>query len=82
MLMMFERMLQEQWTMTELGVATDHLIQRNGQFDGQDVSHYMRDYKVKMVCWVSEALRISTFSRIATNDLQEKIQELRGANTT
>ena len=83
MLMMFERMLQEQRTMTELGAAIDRLIQNNGQFDGRDVSHYMRDYKAEMVrCGVSEALRISTFSRIATDDLQEKIQELRKANTT
>jgi cell pole-organizing protein PopZ len=57
MLMMFERMLQEQRTMTELGAAIDRLIQRNGQFDGRDVSHNMQDYKAEMVsCGVSEML--------------------------
>ena len=83
MLTMFERILQEQRTMTELGVAIDRLIQRNGPFDGRDVSRYMHDYKAEMVhCGVSEALRVSSFSRIATDVLQEKIQELREANTT
>ena len=83
MLTMFERILQEQRTMTELGAAIDRLIQRNGPFDGRDVSRYMRDYKAEMVrCGVSEALRVSAFSRIATDGLQEKIQDLQETNTT
>ena len=38
MMMMFERMLQEQRAMTEIAASVERLVQRNGQFNGKDVS--------------------------------------------
>ena len=49
MMMMFERMLQEQWEMSEITTVVQRLVQRNGQFEGKDVSHYLRDYKAEML---------------------------------
>ena len=46
MMMMFERMLQEQREMLEITTVVQRLVQRNGQFNGKDVSGYLRDYKV------------------------------------
>ena len=45
MMAMFERMLQEQRTMSEIAAAVERLVQQNGQFNGKDVSRYLRDYK-------------------------------------
>ena len=49
MMTMFVRMLQEQFEKSEVAVAVERLVQRNGQFDGKDVSRYLRDYKVEML---------------------------------
>ena len=49
MMMMFERMLQEQRSMSEIVAVVERLVQRNGQFNSKDVSHYLRDYKVEML---------------------------------
>jgi hypothetical protein len=38
MMVLFERMLQEQHSMSEIAVAVEQLVQRNGQFNGKDVS--------------------------------------------
>ena len=44
MMAMFERMLQEQRAMSKIVVVVERLVQRNGQFNGKDVSRYLRDY--------------------------------------
>ena len=49
MKMMFERMLQEQRAMSKIAAAVERLVQRNGQFNRKDVSHYLRDYKAEML---------------------------------
>ena len=49
MMMMFERMLQEQRSMSEIAAAVERLVQRNGQFNGKDVSHYLWDYRAEML---------------------------------
>ena len=55
MMMMFERMLQEQRAMSEIVAIVERLVQRNGQFNGRDVSQYLRDYKAEMLrCGISE----------------------------
>ena len=43
MMMMFEQMLQEQRPMSEVATAIERLGKWNGQFDGKDVSRYLRD---------------------------------------
>mgnify|MGYP006878820739 CR=1 FL=1 len=48
-MMMFERMVQEQLAMPEVGTAVDQLVQRLGQFNGKDVSCYLHDYKSEML---------------------------------
>jgi hypothetical protein len=49
MMMMFERMLQEQRSMSEIGAVTEWLVRRNDQFKGKDVSQYLRDSKPEML---------------------------------
>ena len=49
MMMMFEQMLQEKRAIPETGAVVERLVQWNGQFNGKDVSHYLRDYKAEML---------------------------------
>ena len=78
MMMMFERMLQEQREMSEITTVVQRLVQQNGQFDGKDVSRYLRDYKMEMLRYgISERLQVLSFNRVATDELQERIHEIR-----
>ena len=49
MMMMFERMLQEQREMSEITTVVQRLVQQNEHFNGQDMSSYLRDYKANML---------------------------------
>ena len=49
MMMMFERMLQEQREMSEMTTVVQRLVQRNEQFNGKEVSTYLQDYKAEML---------------------------------
>ena len=83
MMMMFERMLQEQRVMSEITGAVKRLVQRNGQFNGNDVSRYLRDYKAEMIrCGIPEGLQVTSFNRVATDELQERIHKIRQQNST
>ena len=83
MMMMFERMLQEQRAMSEIAAAVERLVQRIGQFNGKDVSRYLRDYKAEMIrCGISEGLQVTSFNRVATDGLQASIHRLRQQNPT
>ena len=65
MVRMFERMLQEQRAMLEVVAAVKRLVQQNEQFNGKDVSHYLRDYKVEMLrCGISEEVQVTFFNRV------------------
>ena len=78
MMMMFERMLQEQQEMLEITMVVQELAQRNGQFNGKDVSRYLWDYKAEMLrCGISERLQVRSFNRVGTDGLQESIHETR-----
>ena len=48
MMLMFERMLQEQRAMSEVAVAVERLMQWHWQFNRKDISRYLRDYKAEM----------------------------------
>ena len=57
MMMMFERMLQEQRSMSEIAATVERLVQRNGQFNSKDVSRYLRTYKAEILrCGILEGL--------------------------
>ena len=59
MMMMFERMLQEQREMSEITKVVQRLVQQNGEFDGKEVSRYLRDYKAEMLRYgISERLQV------------------------
>ena len=81
-MMMFERMLQER-EMSEITIVVQRLVQRNGQFEGKDVSHYLRDYKTEMLRYgILERLQVTYFNRVATDELQESIHGIRKQNPT
>ena len=83
MMMMVERMQQEQRAMTEMKAAVERLVRRNGEFNGNDVSRYLRDYKGEMMrCGIPEGLQVISFSRVATDELQERIYKIRQQNST
>ena len=83
MMMMFERMLQEQREMSEITTIVQRLVQRNGQFNEKDVSCYLRDYKVEMMRYgISERLQVISFNRVAMDELQESIHGIRQQNPT
>ena len=74
MMAMFERMLQEQRAMSEIAATVERLVQRNGQFNGNDVLRYLRDYKAEMLrCGISEGLQVTSFNLVATDGLQASI---------
>ena len=63
--------------------SVERLAQRNGQFNGKDVSRYLRDYKAEMLrCGISEGLQVTSFNRVATDGLQATIHGLRQQNPT
>ena len=83
MMMMFERMLQEQREMSEITKVVQRLVQQNGEFDGKEVSRYLRDYKAEMLRYgISERLQVIYFNRVATDELQESIHEIQQQNPT
>ena len=60
--------------MSDVVAAIERLLQRNGQFDGKDLSHYLRDFKAEMLrCGISEGLQVTSFSQVAMDGLQENI---------
>ena len=78
MMAMFEWMLQEQCAMSEIAAVVERLVQRNGQFNGKDMSRYLRDYKAEMLrCGISEGLQVTSFNRVATDWLQGSIHGIR-----
>ena len=78
MIMMFERMLQEQSEISEIMAVAQWIVQRNEQFNGKDVSRYLRDYKAVMLRYgISERLQEISFNRVVTDELQESIHEIR-----
>jgi hypothetical protein len=56
-------------------------VQRNGQFNGKDVSRYLQDYKVEMLrCRRSEGLQVTSFNRVATDEFQASIHGIQQQN--
>ena len=83
MMMMIKRMQEEQRTMSEMKSAVARLVQRNGEFNGNDVSSYLRDYKAEMMrCRIPEGLQVIYFNRVATDELQERIHKIQQQNST
>ena len=63
MMVMFERMLQEQCVMSEVTVAVNRLVQQNNQFDGKNVTRY-----------IPESLTISLVTSIVDQLMQQNNQ--------
>ena len=60
--------------MLEIKSTVERLLQRNEQFNGNYVSRYLCDYKAEMMRYgILEGLQVISFSRVATNELQESI---------
>ena len=79
MMMMFNRILQEQHAMSEIKSAVGDDINR--QFNRNDVSRYLCDYKVEMIrCGIPEGLQVISFSRVATDELHESIYKIQQQN--
>ena len=83
MMMMIKRMQEEQHTMSEMKSAVVRLVQRNGEFDGKDVSRYLCEYKAEMMrCGIPEGLQVTSFNRVVTDELQERIHKIGQQNPT
>jgi hypothetical protein len=82
-MVLFERMLQEQCAQSEPASAVERIVKRNGEFNGKDVSCYLRDYKAQMLrCGISEGFQVIAFNRVATDRLQVSIRELQQQHPT
>ena len=58
-------------------------MQWHRQFNGKDVSSYLRDYKSEMLrCGISEGLQMLSFNRVATDELEGSIHEIRNQHPT
>ena len=83
MMIMFERMQQEQRAMSEMKAAVERLLRRNGEFNGKGVSRYLREYKAEMMQYrIPEGLQVISFSRVASDELQERIHKIQQQNST
>jgi hypothetical protein len=83
MMVLFERMLQEQRAQSEAASAVERIVKRNGEFNGKDVSRYLRDYKAQMLrCGISENYQVIAFNRVATDHLQTTLRELQQQHPT
>jgi hypothetical protein len=81
MAMMFERMLQEQRLMSKIAAVAERLVRQNGQFNGRDVSRYLRDYNAEMLrCKILEGLQVTSFSRVTTDEHQASIHGIQQQN--
>ena len=59
---------------TNIATEIVMVVQRNEQFNGKDVSHYIRDYKMVMLQYgISERLQVISFNRVATDEFKERI---------
>jgi hypothetical protein len=71
MMVLFERMLQEQRAQSEAASTFERIVKRNGEFNQKDVSRYLRDYKAQMLwCGISEGYQVIAFNRVTTDHLQ------------
>jgi hypothetical protein len=77
MMVLFERMLQEQRVQSEVASAVEQIVKRNGEFSGKDMSRYLRHYKAQMLrCRISEGYQVIAFNQVATDHLQASLREL------
>jgi hypothetical protein len=59
MMVLFERMLQEQRAQSEAASAVERIMKRNGELNGKDVARYLRDYRAHMLqCGILEAYQV------------------------
>ena len=69
--------------MTRLWEAIYRIVDRDEEFDGHDVSHYLQNYKPELTLrGINEALQISSFRRVASDRLQTNIEEIQKVHTT
>jgi hypothetical protein len=69
---LFEKMLQEQRAMSEVATAVDRLVQRNGKFNGKDVSRFLQDYKAEMLrCKLRKNYRYYLLTELLQMDFKD-----------
>ena len=69
--------------MSEVLGAVAQLVLQNGQFNGKDVSRYLRDYKAEMMRYrISEGLQVLSFNHMGMDGLQGSISEIRQHHPT
>jgi hypothetical protein len=78
MMVLFERMFQEQRAQLEVASMVEWIVKRNGEFNRKDVSRYLRDYRPQMLrCKIWEGYQVIAFNRVATDRLQASLRELK-----
>jgi diaminopimelate decarboxylase len=69
-MVLFKRMVQEQLAQLDVASVVERTVKLNREFNGKDVSHYLRDYKARMLrCGISEGYQVIYFNRVVTNCL-------------
>jgi hypothetical protein len=72
MMVLFERMFQEQRAQSEAASAVERIVKRNGEFNGKDM----------LRCGISEGYQVIAFNRVATDCLQASLRELQQQHPT
>jgi hypothetical protein len=63
--------------------VVERIVKCNGEFNGKDVSRYLRDYKAQMLrCGISEGYQVIAFNRVAADCLQASLRELQQQHPT
>ena len=83
MMEIVEPMIRSQENDASVEKAVDRIVETEGQFDGRNITKFLDVYKKKMNQRdVSKARPITSFKRVATNNIQRRVIDLQEGKTT
>ena len=83
MMIIFEQMMRSRDNDASVEKAVNRVVEVEGQFDGRNITKFLDVYKREMNQRdVSEARQISSFKRVAANNVQRRVIELQERKTT
>ena len=78
-----EQMMRSRDNDARVEKVVDRVVETEGQFDGRNITKFLDAYKREMNQRdVSEARQITSFKRVAANNIQRRVIELQEGKTT
>ena len=83
MMAIFEQMMRCRDNDASVEKAVDRIVKVAGQFNGRNITEFLDAYKSEMnERDIFEARQISSFKRVAANNVQRRVIELQEGKTT